>query len=106
MAPAAWRGGCARPPQGNRVVPLRRHARKDVSKSGTEVLELVVRADGDANRGWCAEPVKRADDHALTQQLVEHRAPVTDLEVHEVAARRADRIQTVVAKNRFEERSA
>src|SRR5579862_2792214 len=105
-APAAWRGGRAKPPQGNRVIRSRRHARKDVSKSGSKDVELLARADRYANRRRRAESCERPHDHALPQQLLEHRRAVTYVDVDEIPERRPDGIEPVLAQDRLEPRTS
>ena len=56
---------------------------------GSEEHVLLLRPDRDADRLGGAEPGERADDHALAEQLLEDFTAVADLDIDEIAERRA-----------------
>ena len=86
---------------------LCRRARKHAFERSCEQLVLVGCAHGDADGAGRAETVRRPDDHALAQELLEERPRVvTHLHEDEVRHGRSDRLEPVLAQDRFQLRCA
>ena len=60
---------------------------------------LVRGAHRDADRPRCAEPSARPDDHALPEELLEDLPAVAHFREEEIAERRHDGIETVLAED-------